>query len=96
MEAARRQPTHLVDLLGNLPADADLAASWTTRAGRIEAYREQWGIAESSVCERPSDRVQAADWEMTVGGELRTMAIESRLTTRELERSPGRELGIEL
>jgi conjugative relaxase-like TrwC/TraI family protein len=96
VDATRRRPAHLVDLIGDLPTDADLAASWTTRAGRIEAYREQWGIVDTSLVDQPHDRIQAAHWETTVGVELRTRGIEARLTTRELERSQDRELGIEL
>src|SRR5207244_12036475 len=49
---------YLVEELGERPEDPGAAASWDRTAGRIERFREQFGItdAQSALGERPADR----------------------------------------
>jgi hypothetical protein len=60
-------------------------------AGRIESYREEWGVEPDRLRERPHDVVQEEAWEATV----RSAELLSRVATRAQERSldHGRELG---
>lgn len=66
LTAAAAQPAHLVELLGPVPDDPGQRAAWTALAGRVEAYREQWGVATEELCEPPSDGIQYREWETTV------------------------------
>ncbi len=65
--AAITQPGHVVDLIGAVPTDNPASLQrWTNTAGRIEAYREEWGVAPDQLRERPLDACQARDWDVAV------------------------------
>ena len=65
--AAITQPGHVVDLIGAVPTDNPASLQrWTNTAGRIEAYREEWGVAPEELRERPLDACQAREWEVAV------------------------------
>jgi conjugative relaxase-like TrwC/TraI family protein len=65
--AAITQPDHVVDLIGAVPSDNPASLRrWTNMAGRIEAYREEWGVAPEELRERPLDACQAREWEVAV------------------------------
>lgn len=87
LNAALAQPDHLVELLGPLPDDAVARTTWTRMAGRVEAYREQWGVEPDELRESPIDGVQYREWSAAV----HTVEVLSRLDAPHLER--GLELG---
>ena len=65
--AAITQPGHVIDLIGAVPSDNPAAVQlWTNMAGRIEAYREEWGVAPQQLRERPLDACQAREWDVAV------------------------------
>jgi hypothetical protein len=65
--AAVKQPDHLVELIGPAPAgDPGALARWATMAGRIEGYREEWGVDPDRLGERPVDRCQAQHWDAAI------------------------------
>jgi hypothetical protein len=35
-------------------------------AGRIEGYREHWGVQPEQLRERPADRCQAEEWDLAI------------------------------
>lgn len=64
--AAATQPSHVVDIIGAKPREPDSSCRWTELAGRIEAYREVWGVEPSQLWERPRDHVQAREWDVSI------------------------------
>ncbi|MGI8758399.1 MAG: hypothetical protein ACR2K0_03755, partial [Acidimicrobiales bacterium] len=60
------QPAHIVDLIGAKPSDTAASRRWTDFAGRIEAYREEWGVEPDQLRQRPLDQVQAREWDASV------------------------------
>jgi hypothetical protein len=90
--AAITQPDHVVDLIGAVPSDNPASLQrWTNTAGRIEAYREEWGVAPEQLRERPLDACQAREWEVAV----HTSEMLARPPAPALERDldHGMELG---
>jgi hypothetical protein len=91
--AAITQPDHVVDLIGAVPTDNPASLQrWTNTAGRIEAYREEWGVAPEQLRERPLDVCQARDWEAAV----HTAHLVSEPLVPVLERALDRGIGLEL
>ena len=86
--AAATQPSHVVDLIGAKPDGPEASCRWTERAGRIEAYREEWGVEPSHLWERPRDHVQAREWDVSI--------LALRVLAGQLQRNLGRgiEVGI--
>ncbi|MDP9410292.1 MAG: AAA family ATPase [Actinomycetota bacterium] len=83
--AAITQPSHVVDLIGAVPTDNPASLQrWANTAGRIEAYREEWGVALDQLRERPLDACQAREWEVAVH------------TSETLARPPARALPNEI
>jgi hypothetical protein len=65
--AALTQPAHVVDLLGAVPiGDPEAMERWVTSAGRIESYREEWGVSPDKLRERPLDHCQGEAWDVDV------------------------------
>jgi hypothetical protein len=65
--AAVTRPDHVVELVGSAPAgDPGALARWATMAGRIEGYREHWGVRPEQLPERPADRCQAEEWDLAI------------------------------
>ena len=64
--AAVTRPDHLVELLGAVPDDPGALEVWVSRAGRIEAYREEWAVAPEQLRDRPSELCQQRDWDQAV------------------------------
>ena len=91
--AAMTRPAHVVALIGPPPATgADNLRQWSRLAGRIEVYREEWGVDPDQLRKRPIDPVQQWSWDITVqSAELLTqLPAPSRSTER------GVSMGIEL
>jgi hypothetical protein len=89
--AAVTQPDHVVELIGAPPAgDPDEAQHWTNLAGRIEGYREEWGVEPDRLRERPLDRCQAQHWDTAI----HTAQVLARPTGPALE--PSLDHGLEL
>ncbi|MDP8969540.1 MAG: AAA family ATPase, partial [Actinomycetota bacterium] len=86
--AAATQPSYVVDIVGAKPSQPDFSDRWTELAGRIEAYREEWGVEPSQLWERPRDHVQAREWDVSI------QAV--RVLAGQLPRNLGRgiEVGI--
>jgi conjugative relaxase-like TrwC/TraI family protein len=91
--AVAEQPRHVVDLLGPFPDDEDGRAEWARSAGRVEAYREEFGIDPEALRARPVDGVQHRQWDTSV----HTIEITNHLDNLQLERSldHDRELSLE-
>src|SRR5205085_2433733 len=81
--AVREQPQHLTDLLGPIPDEPDLADRWAQHAGRVEAYREEWGIAPDELDTLPRDSVQRVAWSEAVRPALDRQRIEQQLAQRQ-------------
>jgi conjugative relaxase-like TrwC/TraI family protein len=94
-DAARRQPDHIVELLGPIPTDRDSARRWTHHAGRIEAFREQFGIHPGQLGNRPVDWVQAREWDLAVGDPLNTLRLQNRIAALQHERTQPRDLDLD-
>jgi hypothetical protein len=91
--AAITQPDHVVDLIGAVPSDNPASLQrWTNMAGRIEAYREEWGVEPERLAERPRDLCQGRAWEAAV----HAAQLLSEPPTPVLERGLDRGLGLEL
>jgi hypothetical protein len=89
--AAITQPAHVVDLIGHVPTNnPDAVRLWTSRASRIEAYREEWGVQPGRLRERPLDTCQGRAWDEAV----RTAEMIARSSDRTLDRGLG--TGLEL
>jgi len=91
-EAAHEQPAHLLRLLGPLPSEPADTASWIARAGRIEGYREEWGVEADALLQSPRDSVQFRAWEDL---HIRTLDALARLDD-DLDRGRDRGIGLEL
>jgi hypothetical protein len=89
--AAVTRPDHVVELIGEPPAgDPDEVQRWTNLAGRIEAYREEWGVEPDRLAERPLDRCQAQHWDTAI----HAAQVLARPTGPALE--PSLDHGLEL
>jgi hypothetical protein len=89
--AAVTRPDHVVDVIGAPPAgDPDEVQLWTNLAGRIEAYREEWGVDSDRLGERPLDRCQAQHWDTAI----HAAQVLARPTSPALE--PSLDHGLEL
>ncbi|MDP9070357.1 MAG: AAA family ATPase, partial [Actinomycetota bacterium] len=87
------QPDHVVDLIGAVSTDSPAALQrWMNTAGRIEAYREEWGVEPERLAERPRDLCQGRAWEAAVY----TAQLLSEPPAPVLERGLDRGLGLEL
>lgn len=85
--AVAEQPGHLVDLLGPVPDDDAGRTDWASRAGRVETYRERWGIEPGDIGESPVDDIQRREW---------AASIQYLEALRRLETHPVAERGIGL
>jgi hypothetical protein len=93
LRAAIAQPAHVVDLIGPVPADRPEAIRlWTSMAGRIEAYREEWAVPPERLRQRPWDACQEQAWETAV----HSPTVLARAATRTVERSLGHDRGLSL
>jgi hypothetical protein len=93
VHALETHPNHLEQLLGPVPDDLTDRLRWAARAGRIEAYREEWGIPADEVHRPPPDAIQHREWE---GAGLRALETARRLEAVSIERGLERGFGIEL
>jgi conjugative relaxase-like TrwC/TraI family protein len=94
--AVETQPAHLVELLGPAPDhEGPELATWTTRAERIEAYREEWNVDPDELEKRPEDRQQLERWTLEIGSVQRGLEFDRRVAELELSRADQR-FGIEL
>lgn len=91
--AVADQPTHLVDLLGAIPADEEGRARWVRSAGRVEAYREEFGIAPDALRAPPLDGTQYRQWDTSV----HSIELINRLDNLQVDRSldHSRELDLD-
>jgi hypothetical protein len=94
--AVTRQPEHLVELLGPVPADADEAEHWIRLATRIEAYREEWAIKADQLHHRPGDHLQAAHWELNIGSVLESQRLQAQLAALHIEPDRALDHGLSL
>ncbi len=81
-------PAHLTAALGSVPVGLDARERWQQTAGRIERYRDHYGITDPdrALGENPQDLRQRSDWR-----QLRHEIRHGRESiTREADR--GREL----
>jgi conjugative relaxase-like TrwC/TraI family protein len=92
LDATVTQPPHLVELLGPVPDGDGQATTWVRMAGRIEAYREQWGVEPDELGLPPNDGVQYREWSIAV----HTAEMLNRLDAPHLEHAVdhGLELGL--
>ena len=90
--AVATQPDHLVELIGPVPQDGAGRERWSRLAGRIEAYREHWGIEPEDIRHPPTDGTQYQEWNTTV----KTIEMIERINQPHLDHRLERGLGIEL
>ncbi len=90
--AAATQPSHVVDIIGAKPSEPDFGDRWTELAGRIEAYREEWGVEPSRLWERPRDHVRAREWD----GSIQAVRVLAGQLPRNLDRGIEVGIGVEL
>ncbi|HET6665594.1 MAG TPA: hypothetical protein VFG94_15105, partial [Acidimicrobiales bacterium] len=90
--AVATQPDHLVQLIGPVPEDSAGRERWSRLAGRIEAYRELWGIGPEDIRHPPIDGIQYREWNTTV----KTIEMIERINQPHLDHRLERGLGIEL
>ncbi|MDP8931328.1 MAG: hypothetical protein M3O70_22850, partial [Actinomycetota bacterium] len=91
--AAITQPDHIVDILGTVPShEGDALERWTSLAGRIEAYGEEWGVEPQRLTERPRELCQGQAWEAAV----QVAQLVSEPPAPVPERGLDREFGLEL
>jgi conjugative relaxase-like TrwC/TraI family protein len=84
VRAAITQPGHVVGLIGPVPTSSPEATRlWTSMAGRIESYREEWAVPPEGLRQRPWDACQEQAWEAAV----HTPNLLARAATRAAERS---------
>ncbi len=89
--AAVTQPDHVVELIGPAPAgDPDEVQRWTNLAGRIEGYREHWGVEPDELLTRPVESCQAQEWDLAI----ETTRVLMPPPAPSLER--GLDMGIDL
>jgi conjugative relaxase-like TrwC/TraI family protein len=91
-DAVATQPDHLVQLIGPVPDDGTGRERWSRLAGRVEAYREQWGIEPEDIRHPPIDGTQYREWNAAV----KTVEMIERLNRPHLEHRLDRGLGFEL
>lgn len=96
VRAAIEQPDHLLDLLGPVPADDAGRSRWSTRAARIEAYREQWNVAPDHLRTPPIDGVQHREWSASVESAVTLQRLEVHRHEHSRDRGLERGLGLEL
>ncbi len=95
MNATVTQPDYLTDRLGPVPKDEVSRDIWATKASRIEAYREEWGVTPARLDEMPIDGIQLeaySNWQDIVAIDREFRDFVPHASTREV----GLELGIEL
>ncbi len=93
VRAAITQPDHVVALIGPVPTSTPEATRlWTSMAGHIEAYREEWAVAPEQLRQRPGDACQEQAWQASV----RMSELLARPPAPVIERSldHGVELGL--
>jgi AAA domain/UvrD-like helicase C-terminal domain len=90
--AVSTQPDHLVQLIGPVPEDDAGRERWSRLAGRIEAYREHWGIQPEDIRQPPIDGAQYREWTTAV----KTVEMIQRINQPHLDHRLERGLGIEL
>ncbi len=87
------QPDYIIDILGAVPSnEGDALERWTSLAGRIEAYREEWGVEPERLSERPRELCQGQAWEAAV--HVAQLVSEPRASV--LERGLDRGIGLGL
>ena len=91
-EAVIGEPAHLVEILGPVPDDDAGRRRWATLAGRIEAYREEWGVEPDRLHDSPTDGVQYREWAVAV----QSIETVQRVGDVSLERELDHGLGLEL
>lgn len=94
--ALATQPAHLVEMLGPVPDDDFGEERWASRAGRIEAYREQWGAAADRVRTSPADGVQYREWSAAVHIPDQFERLQAQAIERAQQRGVDRGLGLGL
>lgn len=94
--AATEQPSHLTDLLGQLPTDPEQPSRWISAAAHVEAYREEWLIEPDDLRRPPLDGVQYDAWNVAVRSVEISIRLDAFTHDRSLERGLDRGLGIEL
>jgi len=94
--AAATQPGHLVDRLGPLPDGQQEQERWITRAARIEAYREEWGIDPDHLNDPPADDLQRQQWRSAIHTIDIERQLEQRLHDLALGVDADRGFGLEL
>jgi AAA domain/UvrD-like helicase C-terminal domain len=90
--AVATQPDHLVQLIGPVPEDIAGRERWCRLAGRVEAYREHWGINPKDIRHPPIDGTQHKEWTAAV----KTVEMIQRINQPRLDHGLQRDLGIEL
>jgi conjugative relaxase-like TrwC/TraI family protein len=91
-DAVSTQPDHLVQLIGPVPEDIAGRERWCRLAGRVEAYREHWGINPEDIRHPPIDGTQHKEWTAAV----KTVEMIQRINQPHLDHRLERGLGIEL
>jgi len=91
-DAVATQPDHLVQLIGPVPDDGAGRERWSQLAGRVEAYREHWGIEPEDIRRPPIDGTQYREWNAAV----KTAGMIQRINEPHLDHGLERGLGIEL
>jgi hypothetical protein len=90
--AVATQPDHLVQLIGPVPDDGAGRERWSRLAGRLEAYREHWGIGPEDIRQPPIDGAQYQEWNAAV----KTVEMIERINAPHLDHRLERGLGVEL
>lgn len=91
--AAINQPSHLVKLIGPVPArEPNAVRLWTSMAGRIEAYREEWAVEPNDLGKRPWERHQEEAWQAAVQTAQLLHRVANAAPSRGLDQ--GMELGL--
>lgn len=96
VDAVLTEPPHLVELLGPVPDDDAGRRRWAALAGRVEAYREEWGVEPEHLHHSPIDGVQYREWTVAVQTIETMERVRDVGRSRELEHDLERGLGIEL
>lgn len=98
-QAVLDQPDHLTQMLGPYPARHPARDRWMSAAARIEAYREEWGVAPADLHQSPTDDIQHHEWQhvIDIPRRLEALTRPAPARTRDL-RDHGVEqgFGIEL
>jgi hypothetical protein len=74
------------------PEDGAGRERWSRLAGRVEAYREHWGIQPEDIRHPPIDGTQYHEWNAAV----KTVEMIERINGPQLDHRLERGLGIEL